>query len=67
MIILKDLKFEKRTVSESTETINKLNMNITHLMGNVKLLQNDKESDKSGCDILSVDNRYSLFHIAYMI
>ena len=58
MIILKDLKSEKRTVSESTETINKLNMNITHLMGNVKLLQNDKESDGSGCDILSIDNRY---------
>ena len=55
MIILKDLKFEKRT---STETMNTLNMNITHLMGNVKLLQNDKESDGSGCDILSIDNRY---------
>ena len=51
MIISKDLKSEKRTVSESTEKI-------THLMGNVKLLQNDKESDGSGCDILSIDNRY---------
>ena len=54
MIIQKDLKSEKRT---STNTINKLNINITHLMGDVKVLQNDKESDKSGCDILSVDYR----------
>ena len=64
MIIQKDLKSEKIT---STNMINKLNINITHLMGDVKVLQNDKESDKSGCDILSVDNRYSLFNIAYMI
>ena len=52
MIILKDLKFEKRT---STETMNTLNMNITQLIGDVKLLQNDKESDGSGCDIQFVD------------
>ena len=51
MIISKDLKSEKRT---STFTINKLNMNITHLMGDVKLLQNEKESDESGCCIFSV-------------
>ena len=55
MIISKDLKSEKRT---STETMNTLNMNITQLIGDVKLLQNDKESDGSGCDILSIDNRY---------
>ena len=57
MIIQKDLKSEKRT---STNTINKLNINITHLMSDVKLLQNDKESDESSYDILSIDNRYTL-------
>ena len=57
MIILKDLEFEKRTC---TNTINKLNINITHLMGDVKVLQNDKESDESKYDILSIDNRYTL-------
>ena len=57
MIISKDLKSEKRT---STNTINKLNINITHLMSDVKLLQNDKESDESSYDILSIDNRYTL-------
>ena len=54
MIIQKDLESAKRT---SINTINKLNTNITHLMGDVKLLQNDKESDESGCDILSFYNR----------
>ena len=63
MIISKVLKSEKRTVSESTETISKLNMNITHLLGNVKLLQNEKES----VHILSYNTIHNCDHKTYMI